>query len=595
MNRMGRGSRLVGCGWVAVAVAVCWCATAHAQAPRGFVGDTGSGWDTTSEVTAMHSSSWASREGVHCVDGSAISADGLYHGNVTVPYMWLGNNAGPYVSPSGLTGNQWIQWEFARAYVLTNMWIWNMNEGGGWSIMGVKDATLQTSLDGNSWSTFGAIQIPKASGSASEPANLQLDMNDTLARFVLLTTANGANANWGHPTTEAGLAEVRFYGDLASAPRGFIGDTGSGWNSGAGGVVATASSEVSQRWAGHTVDGSGVTADGYAHTNAPLDHMWLTADTGPHTSPGGLTGHQWIQWNFDRPYAVTNMWVWNWNETAWLVFGVKDATLQTSLDGVHWSTFGPVQIPKSSGAQLGPVDLVLDLGNILARYVLLTTANDANANWGYASTQVGLSEARFYADSGAAPRGFIGDTGSGWDTSSSVSVTASDQKAPDRLAAHTVDGSGLTADGLTHTNWPFGNMWLCNDSGPHTSPSGLEGYQWIHWEFDGIYPLGEMWVWNWNENAYPQFGIKDATIQTSLDGTTWTTFGPVQIPRRDDGLKGPVSLALPMNNVRARHVLLTTANNADANWGWASTELGLCEVRFYPGVVEDTGTLIILH
>ena len=374
----------------------------------------------------------------------------------------------------------------------------------------------------------------------------------------------------------------------ADAPRGFIGDTGSGWNASAGGVAVNASSDVGQRWAMHTIDGSGITADGLSHTNYPLDCMWLTDNVGPFTSPSGLTGYQWVQWNFDQPYVVTDMWVWNWNETAYLAFGMKDATLQTSLDGVHWSTFGPVQIPKATGAQLGPVDLVRGLDGILARYVLLTTANSANANWGWLNRQVGLSEVRFYGAPAVAPRGFIGDTGSGWDTRSAVSVTAGDEKAPDRLAVHTIDGSGVMADGITHTNFPpQGHMWLTNDSGPHTSPSGLTGYQWIRWEFDKIHTLGEMWVWNWNEVPYPGFGIKDATLQISIDGTSWSTFGSVRIPRRDDGLKGPVSLALPMNSVRARYVLLTTANNVDANWGWATTELGLSEVRFYPAPARD--------
>ena len=47
---------------------------------------------------------------------------------------------------------------------------------------------------------------------------------------------------------------------------------------------------------------------------------------------------------------------------------------------------------------------------------------------------------------------------------------------------------------------------------------------WIQYEFDAVYSLHEMWVWNQNQMTELDNGngAKDVTIEVSTDGTTWT-------------------------------------------------------------------------
>ena len=75
---------------------------------------------------------------------------------------------------------------------------------------------------------------------------------------------------------------------------------------------------------------------------------------------------------------------------------------------------------------------------------------------------------------------------------------------PDR----TVDGSGLDKnDG--HSTDPKA-MWQSTTVGPH----------WIQYEFDKVYTLHELWVWNSNQTIEPilGFGARTVKVEYSIDG-----------------------------------------------------------------------------
>jgi hypothetical protein len=47
---------------------------------------------------------------------------------------------------------------------------------------------------------------------------------------------------------------------------------------------------------------------------------------------------------------------------------------------------------------------------------------------------------------------------------------------------------------------------------------------WIQYEFDQVYKLHELWVWNYNHGfeSFVGWGAKDVKIEYSVDGETWT-------------------------------------------------------------------------
>jgi hypothetical protein len=149
-------------------------------------------------------------------------------------------------------------------------------------------------------------------------------------------------------------------------------------------VTATASSEdPGGMGPDNTVNGSGL--DGDLHSINATE-MWLSHRAGDQPT--------WIQFEFDQPYGLYEMWVWNQNQALESVIGLgmKDVTIEHSVDGVDWITFGDVEIARAPGAPDNPHDSTIDLSGVYAQYVRLT----AHSNWAGILPQFGLSEVRFF-------------------------------------------------------------------------------------------------------------------------------------------------------------------------------------------------------
>jgi len=97
-----------------------------------------------------------------------------------------------------------------------------------------------------------------------------------------------------------------------------------------------------------------------------------------------------------------------------------------------------------------------------------------------------------------------------------ITATASSNEA-DKGPENTVNSSGLDDSGLLHGNEGVNAMWLSSRDG--TQPT------WIEYDFDNVYKLHEMWVWNSNESLEPMIGLgfKDVSIDYSVNGTDYTT------------------------------------------------------------------------
>jgi hypothetical protein len=146
-----------------------------------------------------------------------------------------------------------------------------------------------------------------------------------------------------------------------------------------------------------------------------------------------------------------------------------------------------------------------------------------------------------------------------------VAATASSSQAnmgPEK----TIDGSGLTKD--LHGTEPA-TMWLSAGAQPN----------WIQYEFDQVYKLHEMQVWNSNQliESFLGFGAKVVTIETSADGTTWTPVPGVPEFNRAPGTTAyAANTTVNLGGAEAKYVKLTIS----ANWGGTAPQTGLSEVRF---------------
>jgi len=151
-------------------------------------------------------------------------------------------------------------------------------------------------------------------------------------------------------------------------------------------IAATASSSNSADMGPEkTIDGSGLSAGGQ-HSVEPT-HMWLSSIMPNAPQP------TWIQYEFDKPYQLFEMSVWNSNQLIEpsIGFGMKDVTVEYSEDGVNWTLLGDVEFARASGLPTYVANTTIDMSGILAKYVRLT----AKSNWGGILNQYGLSEVQF--------------------------------------------------------------------------------------------------------------------------------------------------------------------------------------------------------
>jgi hypothetical protein len=132
----------------------------------------------------------------------------------------------------------------------------------------------------------------------------------------------------------------------------------------------------------------------------------------------------------------------------------------------------------------------------------------------------------------------------------------------------TIGGSGLDASDLHGTTDT--TMWLSDSVMP----------AWIQYDFNDVYKLQEMWVWNSNQliEAFAGLGAKDVVVEYSVDGVTWTTLTGVPPFARAPGAAGYAhNTTVNFAGAVARYVKLTI----NSNWGGIMPQVGLSEVRFF--------------
>jgi hypothetical protein len=186
----------------------------------------------------------------------------------------------------------------------------------------------------------------------------------------------------------------------------------------------------------------------------------------------------------------------------------------------------------------------------------------------------------------------VGFTAGGAIPYEALTVTVSDENTGAGRPVHLVaDGSGLDSN-LLHSNVKT-TMWTTNYNPGigYTNPypgATVNGKIWLAFEFDKIYSLKEMWVWNLNWENYDKWGLKNVTIQYSQVGGTdandWSTLDHIELTRAVSSAPTPVTDEIDFN-VEAKYVVITT-NDIQGTWDDdGSGNHGLSEVRFFKAVM----------
>ena len=151
-----------------------------------------------------------------------------------------------------------------------------------------------------------------------------------------------------------------------------------------------------------------------------------------------------------------------------------------------------------------------------------------------------------------------------------IIVTASSFER-NALPENTINNSGIDVNNTDLHSNKTTDMWMSN--------SRTTGLVWIKYEFDKLYKLHEMLVWNYNSSpSSSKYGFRDVKIEYSENDLDWTELTNVpefsQAPGTENYEYGTV---VEFNNITAKYVTLT----AISNWNDTGyTKCGLSEVRF---------------
>ena len=153
-----------------------------------------------------------------------------------------------------------------------------------------------------------------------------------------------------------------------------------------------------------------------------------------------------------------------------------------------------------------------------------------------------------------------------------IAATAS-SSIEDVNAVNTVNSAGLNADNLHNTN--LNDMWLSNLEAKGTPI-------WIQYDFGTLVKLNEMLVWNHNtlvENLMG-WGIKEAEIDYTADGTTWLplTEQPVTFEQAPGADGYAANTVVALNDLAVHGVRINALSNFE---GIVPLNMyGLSEVQF---------------
>ena len=219
------------------------------------------------------------------------------------------------------------------------------------------------------------------------------------------------------------------------------------------------------------IDGSGLNSDDRHSTDSP--DMWL-----------GVAGAEpaYVQFEFDHIYKLHEMRVWNYNvifETL-LGFGLRDVTVEYSVDGAEWTLLGNVEFAQATAQADYEANTILDFDGAAVKLVRLTI----NSGWG-TSGQYGLSEVRFLYIPAHARAPQPADEATGVAVDTALSWRAGREAAshdvylgtdPDALTpAGSVDTSTFVPDNLTFASTYY---WRVDEVNEFEAVASWEGALW---------------------------------------------------------------------------------------------------------------------
>jgi len=329
-------------------------------------------------------------------------------------------------------------------------------------------------------------------------------------------------------------------------------------------IIATASSAEATAGPQNTVNDSGLNASDQHSVEAT--HMWLT-DMSNSGQP------VWIQYEFPQVYKLHEMWVWNYNVQfePVLGFGLRQVTIEHSVNGVEWTALGEYEFARATAKPTYAANTIIDLDGLAAKYIRLT----AGSNWSGMMPQFGLSEVRFYYKPVVAREPVPADGQSGAELELLL-----DWRGGREAASHKVyfgSDRAAVAGGTALAGTADESRYAI---------SGLDLGQIYYWKIDEVNDAATPTVWSgpiWSFSTKEYIIVEDfeaynddidagtAIFQTWIDGWengTGSTVGYLETPfaERRTVFAGSQAMPLEYNNTASPYYSETQRDFGGANW-----------------------------
>ena len=120
--------------------------------------------------------------------------------------------------------------------------------------------------------------------------------------------------------------------------------------------------------------------------------QWISCTTSMNPNAERGESH-WILYNFNYPYELFQMHIWNMNAPEYLTDGMQDIVIDISNDGVNWTEVGEFQIPMAEGTSTYEGLDLHDFAGTTAQYVLITgLTNHGGSCFGLSEIRINVAE-----------------------------------------------------------------------------------------------------------------------------------------------------------------------------------------------------------
>jgi hypothetical protein len=117
-------------------------------------------------------------------------------------------------------------------------------------------------------------------------------------------------------------------------------------------------------------------------------------------NPNPVRGEShWILYNFNYPYELFQMHVWNTNSPDYWADGMQDIVIDVSNDGVTWTEVGEFRIPMADATSTYEGVDLFNFGGTRAQYVLITgLTNHGGSCFGLSEIRIDVTDEVIVAD-----------------------------------------------------------------------------------------------------------------------------------------------------------------------------------------------------